>query len=190
MPRRRSALNSESGRKPCNGWSGRGLTVAHRPRALLLALLAAPIPIPIGRGPEFRPPRVGAVQPVAVSCVAGPPPGAARVHLELFARRRAIVIPAGIGVRRDCRYPLRTLTPTGVIEVGRRGLTLGDFFSVWRMPLSGRRMLTFHGAVRAYVGGRRWTGDPRAIGLTNRRQIVLEVGPYVPPHAFFLFPPR
>jgi hypothetical protein len=116
--------------------------------------------------------------------------GAARVHLELFARRRAIVIPARIGVKRDCRYPLRTLTPTGVIEVGHAGLTLGDFFSVWRMPLSGRRMLTFHGDVRAYVGGKRWTGNPRAIRLTARRQIVLEVGPYVPPHAFFLFPPR
>ena len=112
------------------------------------------------------------------------------MHLELFARRRAIVIPTRIGVRRDCRYPLRTLTPTGVIEVGRPGLTLGDFFSVWRMPLNRTRMLTFHGNVRAYVGGRRWTGDPRAIRLTSQRQIVLEVGPYVPAHAFYLFPPR
>ena len=133
---------------------------------------------------------MGPERPVAVSCAAGPARGVARVHLELFARRRAIVIPARIGVRRGCRYPLRTLTPTGVIEVGRRGLTLGDFFSVWRMPLNGERMLTFHGAVHAYVGGRRWTGNPRAIPLTNRRQIVLEVGPHVPPHAFFLFPPR
>ena len=190
MLSRRSVRHSEPGRKPRNGWRGRGLIVAHRPRALLVALLAAPIPIPIGRGPEFRPPRAGPERPAAVSCVEGPSQGVARVHLELFARRRAIVIPAWIGVRRDCRFPLRTLTPTGVIEVGRRGLTLGDFFAVWQMPLSGRRMLTFHGDVRAYVGGRRWAGNPRAIALTNRRQIVLEVGPYVPPHAFFLFPPR
>ena len=112
------------------------------------------------------------------------------MHLELFARKRVIIIPTRIGVRRDCRYPLRTLTPTGVIEVGRRGLTLGDFFSVWRMPLSRGRMLTFSGSVRAYVGGKRVTGDPRAIRLTPRREIVLEVGPYVPPHSFFLFPPR
>ena len=112
------------------------------------------------------------------------------MHLELFARRRAIVVPARIGVRRDCRYPLRTLTPTGVIEVGARGLTLGDFFSVWRMPLTGRRMLTFHGSVRAYVGGKRWAGNPRRIALKDRREIVLEVGPYIAPHAFFLFPPR
>jgi len=112
-----------------------------------------------------------------------------RVHLELFARKRAIVIPANVGVQRGCRYPLRTLTPTGVIEAARRR-TVGDFFDVWRMPLSQRRMLTFRGEVRAYVGGRRWTGDVRSIRLTDRRQIVLEVGPYVPPHRFFLFPPR
>lgn len=190
MWNRRCPLHPESGRKPRNGWSGRGLIVAHRPRALLVALLAAPIPIPIGRGPEFQPPRAGPELPAAVSCVAGPTQGVTRVHLELFARRRAIVIPARIGVRHNCRYPLRTLTPTGVIEVGRPGLTLGDFFSIWRMPLSGRRMLAFHGDVRAYVGGKRWTGNPRAIRLTQHRQIVLEVGPDVPPHAFFLFPPR
>jgi hypothetical protein len=37
-----------------------------------------------------------------------------------------------IGVR--CRYPVRTLTPTGVLELDRPDLTLGDFFAVWRMP--------------------------------------------------------
>ena len=51
-------------------------------------------------------------------------------------------------------------------------------------------MLTFRGDVKAYVGGKRWRGDVRAIPLTDGRQIVLEVGGYVPPHSFFLFPPR
>jgi hypothetical protein len=67
---------------------------------------------------------------------------------------------------------------------------VGDFFAVWRMPLSSRRMLTFRGEVKAYVAGKRWRGDVRAIPLSDRRQIVLEVGGYVPPHSFFLFPPR
>jgi hypothetical protein len=93
-------------------------------------------------------------------------------------------------VRRGCRFPLRTLTPTGVIEIGRRGLTVGDFFAVWRMPLTQKRMLTFRGTISAFVAGKRWRGDVRAIPLTDRRQIVLEVGGYVPPHGFFLFPPR
>jgi len=93
-------------------------------------------------------------------------------------------------VRGGCRYPLRTLAPVGVIDINGGSRTLGDFFDVWRMPLGSRRMLTFRGTVRAYVGGRRWTRDVRAIRLTDRRQIVLEVGPYIPPHRFFLFPPR
>jgi hypothetical protein len=38
-----------------------------------------------------------------------------------------------------------------VIELDRPGLTLADFFAVWRMPLSSRRMLSFRGPVAAYV---------------------------------------
>src|SRR5580765_4438886 len=119
--RRRSAGHSEPGRKPRNGWCGRGLTVAHRPRALLLILVAAvtgcggrgspheapPVPTPIGRGPAFMPPPVGPLPAPAEECVSGPPESRTRVHLELFARRRVVVIPAKIGVRPKCRYALR-----------------------------------------------------------------------------------
>jgi len=42
--------------------------------------------------------------------------------------------------------------------------------------------------VLAFVGGRRWRGDPRAIPLARHAQIVLEIDGYVPPHASFLFP--
>jgi hypothetical protein len=51
-------------------------------------------------------------------------------------------------------------------------------------------MLTFRGEVTAFVGGKRRRGDVRSIPLGNGRQIVLELGGYVPPHAFYLFPPR
>jgi len=101
-----------------------------------------------------------------------------------------VVIPARIGVRDGCRYPLRTLTPTGVVELDGSGSTLGDFFAVWRMPLSRRRLLTFRGAVRAYVAGKQWQGDVGAVPLTDGAEIVLEVGGYIPPHHFYLFPPR
>jgi hypothetical protein len=204
-PTRRSAMHSEPGRKPRNGWSGRGLTVVHRPRALLLLLLAAvaagcgaapdyaqeppPVATPIGRGPEFMPPSVGTGPPPAAECKPGPLPGAIRVHLELFARRRVVVIPANIGIRGGCRYPLRTLTPTGVVELDGRQ-TLHDFFAVWRMPLSPRRLLTFRGQVTAYVAGKRWKGDVGAIPLSDDEEIVVEVGGYIRPHRFYLFPPR
>jgi hypothetical protein len=75
-----------------------------------------------------------------------------------------------------------------VIEVASESrLTLGRFFSVWGEPLSRMRLAGFRGAVSAFVGGRRWAGDPREIPLTRHAQIVLEVGGYVRPHASFLF---
>jgi hypothetical protein len=110
----------------------------------------------------------------------------------LFAQRRVIVVPAKIGVPPNsrCSYPVRTLEPTGVIELDTSlAPTLGDFFAVWGRPLSKTRLLSFRGDVRAYVAGRRRFGDPRAIPLGRHQEIVLEVGPYVPPHAFYLFPP-
>jgi transposase InsO family protein len=125
-----------------------------------------------------------------MTCAPGPPSGRIRVHLELFADRRVVVIPEHVGVRQGCRYPLRTLTPTGVIELDRPEHTLGDFFAVWRMPLARKRLLTFRGTVTAYVAGRRWQGDVTEIPLRDHGQIVVEIGGYIPPHRFYLFPPR
>jgi hypothetical protein len=103
-----------------------------------------------------------------------------------------VIVPAGIGVARAraCTYPVRTFQPTGVLEFdAAQRLRLGDFFSIWGRRLTRRHLLRFAGRVRAYVGGRRWRGDVRQIPLTRHAQIVLEVGPYIPPHATFLFGP-
>jgi hypothetical protein len=112
-----------------------------------------------------------------------------------------IVLPAGIGVasplRRDgatvdpggCVYPLRTLAPDGVVEVATgRTLTLADVFRIWAEPFAARRLLSFRGAVRAYVGGRLVRGPVGGIRLVPHEQIVLELGAYLAPHPFFLFP--
>jgi hypothetical protein len=125
-----------------------------------------------------------------------------KVHLELFAGRRVVLVPPGIGVApprvRDgayvrggrCTYPLVTREPTGVVEVesGGRQRTLGDLFAVWGQPLGRRRMAGFRGRVSAFVGGHRYKDDPRTIPLTRHAQIVLEVGGYVRPHATYRFP--
>ena len=89
-----------------------------------------------------------------------------------------------------CSYAVRTREPTGVIEVaaGGRRKTLGDVFAVWGQPLGRKRMAGFRGQVSAFVGGRRFRGDPRAIPLTRHAQIVLEVGGYVRPHPTYRFP--
>jgi hypothetical protein len=145
----------------------------------LLAALAL-VPTPIGPGSAYRPPSGRPVE----ACAA-PSPFAA--HLELFANGRAIVIPAGIG---GCSDPVRTRTPTGVVGLARRGLVLGDLFRIWGQPLTGHRLLSFRSdaPVRAYVGGRAVAGAVSSIPLQPGAEIVVELGRYVPPHAFFLFP--
>jgi hypothetical protein len=42
--------------------------------------------------------------------------------------------------------------------------------------------------VRVYRNGVRWRGDPRTLALRDHDEIVLEVGPYVPPHRSYRFP--
>jgi hypothetical protein len=97
------------------------------------------------------------------------------------------VIPAGIG---SCADPLRTRTPTGVVELTRHGLVLGDLFRAWGQPLGTHTLLSFHssGRVHVYVDGREESGAAAAIPLTPGAEIVVELGGYVPPHASFLFP--
>ena len=149
---------------------------------------------PIGVGPHFRlPPRgAAAAQGAAIGalrCLPGRLAGPIVAHLEIFGRRDTLVIPAGIGVRPgSCRYPLRTLVPTGLIVAQRRGLTLGDLFAVWGQPLSAHRLAGFRGPVAAFVGGRRVSGDVRRIAIRHHSQIVVEVSGYVPPHAHYVFP--
>jgi hypothetical protein len=90
-----------------------------------------------------------------------------------------------------CVYPLSTGGPDGVVSVARgRALTLADLFALWGQPLGPHRLAAFssRSPVRAYVGGRLVGGPAAAIRLTAHAQIVLEVGGYVPPHPFFLFP--
>jgi hypothetical protein len=182
------------------GCGGSAHTAPARPGALDPSY----IPLPFGRGPRYRPPALNVRVALASSigglaCRAG---GAQRygAHVELFSRRRVIAIPAGIGVappqRRDgayvrggrCSYPLRTVEPTGVIELTSGPTrTLGDFFAVWGQPVSTARLLSFRGPVLAFVDGRAWTGDPRTIPLGRHAQIVLEVGGALPPHRVYRF---
>jgi hypothetical protein len=153
-------------------------------------------PAPLSRAVTARRP----VRGLRCGPGAGPWFGA---HIEMFVSGLDVVIPAGIGVapphRRDgayvrggaCSYPVRTTEPTGVIEVrpGERR-TLGDLFALWGEPLSRRRLMSFSGGpVRAFVNGRRWRSDPRAIPLTRHVSIVLELGPHVTSRSVYLFPP-
>ena len=115
------------------------------------------------------------------------------------------MIPAGIGVAPPrsregayvkggrCEYPLRTYEPTGLIEIDSRHAR--DARAVLRplgQPLGRNRLLGFRAprgaSVSAFVNGRRWAGDPRAIPLAQHAAIVVEVRGYFPPTRRYLFP--
>ena len=89
---------------------------------------------------------------------------------------------------------LVTLEPTGVVLV-RRGATLDAGRPV---PLMGAaavdatdwpRSRHSRQDVRVFVNGRPWQRPAGAVPLRRHAEIVLEVGPYVPPHASYTFPP-
>jgi hypothetical protein len=165
---------------------------------------AAPIPTRIGAGPKYRLP--AASPAVAHARAVGrfrctTDEGTRELaHVELFAAKLVLLLPAGIGMAPPlvhsgayvtgarCSYEVRTSDPTGVVEfVPRVHATIGDLFTLWGRPLSAHRIAGFRGAVAVWVGGKRWHGDVRAIPLRRHSEIVIEVGGYVPPHAFFLF---
>jgi hypothetical protein len=170
------------------------------------ALPADYVPVGVGAGERYRPaPRPAAVsagRPVdGMRCVAatGRRFGA---HLEIFSHRHVVAIPTGLGARPPftqaagrieharCLYPASTFDPSGVLAITPgRPVTLGEVFDLWGQPLSRRAVATFRGPVLAYVGTRRWRGDPRAIRLARHTRVVLELASRLPPHRTYVFPP-
>jgi hypothetical protein len=158
---------------------------------------------PIGKGARFHPAPAANQHPNDCRQDLG---ARASVHIEVFAANRVVIVPAGIGVgapwstvggritRARCYGALVTLEPTGVALIAR-GLRLrvADLFRAWGQRLSSRRLASFSARagtrVRVYVDGRRVYGAPGAVPLSPHAEIVLEVGPYIPPHHSFAFPP-
>jgi len=128
------------------------------------------------------------------------------VHVELFAANRVVLVAAGIGTRppysysagriaaAGCYGALVTLEPTGVVQVRPESrLRLADLFRAWGQPLSSRRLSSFTAPagtkVAVFVNGERWRHSAASVPLAAHSEIVLEVGPYVPPHTSYTFPP-
>ncbi|HEX7525278.1 MAG TPA: hypothetical protein VF327_03165 [Gaiellaceae bacterium] len=162
---------------------------------LVVATLLALVPTPVGIGRRYHPSPAAHGACVAASLDRGP-----RVHLELFAGGRVVIVPAAVGLRgahvtlgrvdrARCRARVWTTDPTGVLSF-ERDATLGDLFAVWGRALGPARLLGFRGDVRVYVDGLRRKLDPRDVRLRDGAELVLEVGTYVPPHRSYRFPPR
>ncbi len=125
-------------------------------------------------------------------------------HLAVFLDGAARSLPGGIGIpgsqvmettegpvaipgSSSCYYWLHTHAPDGVIHIEsptRRIYTLGDFFDVWRQPLTRTRIGSITGTQSWLVNGRPWTRNPRDIRLLPHAVIQVSVGqPVVPYHS-------
>ena len=124
-------------------------------------------------------------------------------HLQVYTDGQPRQLPGGIGLlgpvvqqtpagpfygAQKCYYWLHTHTADGIIHIESptaRVYTLGSFFDEWRQPLSANRVAGSTGQVKAFLNGKPWTRDPRAIPLSSRAVIQLDVGsPPVPAQSF------
>ena len=107
-------------------------------------------------------------------------------HLDLFVTGRRVTVPANIGIAPGPLFsPLHTHDTTGIIHVEsatEARFSLGQFFAVWGVPLSARRigtLATGAGAgarLRTWVNGEPLAADPTRIVLASHQEIVIAYG--------------
>jgi hypothetical protein len=122
-------------------------------------------------------------------------------HLQVYVDGQPRTLPAAIGLlgpiyedtpygrfygAQKCYYWLHTHAADGVIHIESptaRVYTLGTFFDEWRQPLTTTNVAGSQGKLTAFVNGKPWTKDPRAIPLIPHESIQLDVGSPVVPAA-------
>ena len=127
-------------------------------------------------------------------------------HLDVFVDGEPIVVPAAIGIniddhevkkfkdpdgaaayggitrcRKPCISPLHTHDATGIIHTESNSPepnTLGQLFTEWGVRLSESCVGEHCRPVRIafYVDGKPYTQDPRAIELSDRKEIAVVIG--------------
>jgi hypothetical protein len=107
------------------------------------------------------------------------------VHLDVYVRGVHIPVPALVGIDIVDQFltVLHTHDPSGVVHIesaSSKPYTLGKFFGVWGVRLNasclGRYCNGTKARVRAYLGGKPWTGDPASIVLREHEEIVVAYG--------------
>ena len=127
-------------------------------------------------------------------------------HLDVFVNGKPVVVPAGIGINihdpgvksydnpdgskgyggiklcgQPCISPLHTHDTSGVLHTESKTRTpnrLGQLFTEWHVRLDRTCVGGYcrPDSIEMYVDGKRYRGDPRAIGLTNLREISIVIG--------------
>lgn len=141
----------------------------------------------------------------------------AHTHLDVFVDGKRVAVPAGIGInihdpevkpfdepggisyggiercRKPCISPLHTHDASGIIHTeasSAKALTLGQLFTEWgvRLDESCVRDGCDPEPIAFYIDGKRYRQDPRAIPLTDRKEIAIVIGtppPRIPTTADF-----
>ena len=142
----------------------------------------------------------------------------AHAHLDVFVDGEPIAVPAGIGIeiddpevqrfeepdgsvgyggirrcRKPCISPLHTHDGTGIIHTESESPepnTLGQFFTEWGVRLSDSCVGEHCSPepIAFYVDGKPYKEDPRAIELTDGKEIAIVIGtppPQIPKTADF-----
>jgi hypothetical protein len=157
--------------------------------------------VPLQTGPAFAPASTTGTGKVdGITC--GPTEQLVyhiHAHLAVFKNGQAYALPAGVGIPGShavatnqgpiasggsCIYWLHTHTTDGVIHIespSKAIYTLGNFFDEWHQPLSAKQVGTLSGAVTAFVNGKPWKKDPRAIPLLPHEDVQLQIGEPAPP---------
>jgi len=103
---------------------------------------------------------------------------------DLYVDGRPVTVPANIGIDPGHVFsPLHTHDTSGIIHVEsptESAFSLGQFFAVWGVPLSARRigtLATTGGArLRTWVNGKPLAADPTRIVLAPHQEIVIAYG--------------
>jgi hypothetical protein len=121
-------------------------------------------------------------------------------HLSVYVNGQLRPLPAGIGIvlpvaqqtangpfdgASQCYYWLHVHAQDGVIHIespSGHSYTLGQFFDIWRQPLSTDQVGPATGATTVFVNGVLYRGNPRKIALGSHVDIQIDVGtPVVAP---------
>jgi hypothetical protein len=125
-------------------------------------------------------------------------------HLDILVDGRAVRVPAGVGIDisnpavqrgrlpdgsmgfggisdcgKPCISPLHTHDDSGILHTESQKThpnRLGQFFTEWRVQLTRTCVGGYCRAVKFYVGGKRFSGDPRSITLTDLKEIAIVIG--------------
>ena len=117
-------------------------------------------------------------------------------HLTIVIRGQLRTVPANVGITATQICWLHTHDTSGIIHVeaaDNRTFTLGDFFGVWRQPLSatvlGGERAGSGEAIQVSVNQQQYTGAPETIVLRDKQDIVLQLGPPNLQIPSFVWPP-